>query len=444
MCSTANTTTKPSRNQSWRGIIVQTLVPVVAITAGYVVSQRSGALDAVLNVWVRNLVSFLHLDSSFTATPPSIWTITPNSTGLKVDAAIYKQYLGSQISMLEKPPPLHEKNHGKPAASCVYIFLEVTPNQLKPDMDQRWVPSTTNTPHSCRVMVMANTDQFTSDILDMPQLELILCKTRQCVAWVTKKQESRSASRIPILYTGFTSVTPPPDLERNTMDDLNRFHRFLHVAGRSPHKGTWTILQAWLNHPQWPTLTLTSYNNPMVDTVLLHLKQQSGISKLPSNIQHIDKQLSRKKIDRLMRTHGVHLCLSGMEGFGHYLNEARAVGALLLTPNYPAMNELITSSKMGILLEPSNMLEWTNGLPFANVGADEFAQVMNQVVLPMSMMERQERGRMARIAYEEDQSRFHETITKFRCYIQGCDPVSSSGVDSSQGDCARACGLELE
>jgi glycosyltransferase involved in cell wall biosynthesis len=423
--------------------MVSAVVPMAAILLGYVISQRSFALGALLNLWGRKLAGYLRPDSTFAGTPPSIWTITPNSTGLTVDAAIYKEYLGSQISMLERPPPLTGKeNDDKPPTSCVYIFLEVTPNQRKPDMDRRWVPftSTTDPPQPCRVMVMANTDQFTGDILDMPKLELLLCKTRQCVAWVTKKQEARP-SKIPILYTGFTSVAPP---ELDDTLDLNRFHRFLHVAGRSPHKGTWTILQAWLNHPHWPTLTLTSYNNAMVDAVLPQMKQQLGISKLPPNIQHIDKRLSRKEIDRLMRTHGVHLCLSGMEGFGHYLNEARAVGALLLTPNYPAMNELVTSSEMGVLLEPSNMLEWTNGLPFANVGADELARVINQVVLPMPPMERQERGRRARMAFEQDQSRFHETMNNLRCYIQGCDPASSNHMAYSQRDCARACGLELE
>lgn len=359
--------------------------------------------------------------------PTKFWTITPNSTGLKVDAEIYKEFLGSEISMLEEEPP------SSSGGSCVYIFLEVTPKTPNADMHSAWAIAENN---NCRIMVMANTDQFVVDVFEVPNLELILCKTRQCVDWVQQKQQDRE-TKIPILYTGFTSRPPPLPEDWEATEE--RFQRYLHVAGQSPHKGTWNILQAWIQNPQWPPLTITSYKNQMMDTVLQQMFQQLNLQQLPPNMKHINEKLPREELDRLMYDHGVHLCLSGMEGFGHYLNEARAVGALTLATNYPAMNELIIEDDGGILLQPTNMLEWTNGLSFANVGAPELVKVMNEVVLPMPPEEKQTRGNKAKEAFDRDRELFDQRMRKFQCYLEACSDRTT------RVNCAKdECDLVLE
>jgi glycosyltransferase involved in cell wall biosynthesis len=40
-----------------------------------------------------------------------------------------------------------------------------------------------------------------------------------------------------------------------------------------------------------------------------------------------------------------------MEGFGHYINEARYFGTFVITIDYPPMNELIQNSVNGILVD---------------------------------------------------------------------------------------------
>ncbi|CAB9511713.1 Glycosyl transferases group 1 [Seminavis robusta] len=421
-----SSTPSPANKPQWRGVALSVLVAILAVATG-LLWRHSQLLPAFIEKWSTGS------SKSETTTTTTLWTITPNSTGLLVDASIYETYLGSELSMLEESPPTN--NNGK--HSCVYLFLELTPKTTNADMHREWK---TNKRSSCRVMVMANTDQFTIETLDLPNLELILCKTRQCVSWIQQKQQEQN-KKIPMFYTGFTSIVPSSASLQDD-DNLERFHKFIHVAGRSPHKGTWSILQAWLQHPHWPTLTLTSYNNQMVDHLLAQLKQQLRIQHLPSNIRHLTQKLSRAEMDHLMTSHGVHLCLSGMEGFGHYINEARAVGALLLATNYPAMNEFVTAKNTGILLEPSNMLEWTNGLPFANVGAPELARVMNQIVLPMSLEQRRDYGQRAQEAFYTDRKLFQQRMTHLQCYVESCRHDDSTKKDASS--CAHTCGLQLE
>ena len=262
---------------------------------------------------VKNVYQLLGVRSSPSWTS-SVYTITPDSTGLRVDGEIFGTYLGSSTSLLKDPPPPDSLE----SKDCVYIFLEVTPSNLNADMHKDWI-SHLKTTH-CRVMAMVNTDQFTTALLDTPQLELMICKTHQCKSWVRQQQESRGR-KIPILYSGFTSIEPstPSSSDQGGDDNNNnahRFTRFLHVAGSSPHKGTSNILQAWLVNPHWPPITITSHNNQLVDIILKQIKQQLGISQLPPNINHIDTKLSRDEISNIMTSHGVHLCLSGMEGFG--------------------------------------------------------------------------------------------------------------------------------
>lgn len=374
---------------------------------------------------------------------PKIWAIAPNSGGLRLDAAIYEEYLGADLSLLQDPPPKNSNDLDK----CIYLFLEVTPNHPTALMHEEWKTpgdASLSTEKQCRQMLMVNTDQFYNQNLGLRDLELLLCKTRQCVFWVQKLQEEKlkqepTFRRIPILYTGFTSFAPPspsPTLQQNTMD---RFTKILHVAGSSPHKGSWNILQAWIGNPQWPTLTITSYDNKLIDVVLLQLRQSLGLSKLPDNIHHISYKLSKEEMSQLMHSHGVHLCLSGMEGFGHYMNEARAVGAMVVTPNYPSMNEMITANT-GVLVEPSNMLRWTNGLPFANVEPVAVALLMNSVILPMPLEQRAALGKGAKESFLEDKRKFKTRMQQFQCYLQSCFLRG----DGTSEACAKECGLDLE
>lgn len=61
----------------------------------------------------------------------------------------------------------------------------------------------------------------------------------------------------------------------------------------------------------------------------------------------------------LQLSHGVHICPSEREGFGHYINEARAASALVITTNHPPMNELITAAT-GVLIPAQHTFSHTD------------------------------------------------------------------------------------
>jgi glycosyltransferase involved in cell wall biosynthesis len=47
------------------------------------------------------------------------------------------------------------------------------------------------------------------------------------------------------------------------------------------------------------------------------------------------------ELARLQLGSGVHVCPSEREGYGLYISEARAAGALVIAPDHPPMNELV-------------------------------------------------------------------------------------------------------
>ncbi|HEX2789535.1 MAG TPA: glycosyltransferase [Steroidobacteraceae bacterium] len=111
--------------------------------------------------------------------------------------------------------------------------------------------------------------------------------------------------------------------------------QFLHLAGRSPLKGTRRLLALWQRHPQWPRLTLVQ------DTP----EGTAAGKPVAANIIHAHGFLSDQELRTLQNAHRFHLCLSEAEGWGHYIAEAMSVGALTFTCDAPPMNELVGAER---------------------------------------------------------------------------------------------------
>jgi hypothetical protein len=103
------------------------------------------------------------------------------------------------------------------------------------------------------------------------------------------------------------------------------------VAGKSPFKNTNAVLQAWAENPDFPPLTITTYEPVGVQQVQQYINNSKGLGYATRNIRLVADRMAVLQLNDLINSIGNHVCPSEKEGFGHYINQARAAGALLLT-----------------------------------------------------------------------------------------------------------------
>lgn len=134
--------------------------------------------------------------------------------------------------------------------------------------------------------------------------------------------------------TNFVGFTSEDRFEPCLRKDYNSF---FHLAGNSPCKGTEAIVKLWLQHPEWPLLTIVQNRQKLGSLAAKNIRYHIG---------YIDDQ----QLKHYQNTFGIHLCPSETEGFGHYIAEAMSCKALVITTNAPPMNELVTPER-GILVD---------------------------------------------------------------------------------------------
>ena len=114
----------------------------------------------------------------------------------------------------------------------------------------------------------------------------------------------------------------------------------------------------------------------------------------------------------LLASCGVHLCPSAREGFGHYINEARAASALVVTVDEPPMRDFVEDGVSGVLMPASRKRAIGNnqfGLMHADVRATEITAAVRKVGA-LSVSERSGMGQAARRRYEAEAAKFVETM----------------------------------
>lgn len=121
-----------------------------------------------------------------------------------------------------------------------------------------------------------------------------------------------------VIYTGFTSL----DLFKEEEKKMECFHS----QGKSRAKGTSFIIEAWKDR-----------NLPVMHIIT---KEDT----LPSeNLIAYKEMLPQEEYISLMNRSLIHIYPSQSEGYGHCLNEARSCAAVVVSTDFPPMNELVSA-----------------------------------------------------------------------------------------------------
>lgn len=180
--------------------------------------------------------------------------------------------------------------------------------------------------------------------------------------WVKTKYAEKIFGDIvghpPIKYIGWCSK------ERNLVGGRRSRNSCLLLAGRSINKNAQLIADEW--REDYPQLTI----------VINTKENKEFIAPTKKNVRIMDGNLTDGQIDNLLNSHGIHICISRIEGFGHSIVEAKMAGAVVVTTNAPPMNELSTQ----FLVNTQNTFEYEDKLgEYYSIDTRHMHEVLDRV-----------------------------------------------------------------
>lgn len=205
------------------------------------------------------------------------------------------------------------------------------------------------------------------------------------------------------LFTGFTSLDP--------QIKVKRYDRFGHFRGKASNRHSAQILNVWRNNPHFPELRYHFYqelNGTWEEP--FEFKEWLTCRNISIMAGKVNKDLYNQQISEC----GIHLCLSGIEGFGHYINEARAMGAVVVVIDAPPMNEFIDNYS-GILIPSSDRCEM--GLVYRHIVTEADIKLSIDKIIELSQEHLRDLGSSARNRYLSERQFFLERCTYLLDFI---------------------------
>lgn len=212
-----------------------------------------------------------------------------------------------------------------------------------------------------------NPEWFKQDwIPQLRHFDKILCKTHDTERIFRKMGYDTQ-------YIGFTS-------EDKWVPSIKKEYKFFHGAGKSSMKGTKYVLDVFDNTKNIPPVTY---------------------------FEAKDKFLSDDDFTKEQNRHLFHVCPSEYEGYGHYIHEAKSMGAIVITTDAAPMNEFITKDN-GILCRP--VAQKNQGLATLKIcNAKSIQQGVFQA-LQLAASEIKEMSEKSRQSWEEGDRFFRNKI----------------------------------
>lgn len=264
----------------------------------------------------------------------------------------------------------------------ISLFRSMFPGSAKFDANiflervfPRWLGS------ARKNFIIPNQERFPErHIGRLTKIDHILCKSRHAEEIFSRHGQ-----------TEFISFTSTDMLDAAVTKD---YQSFFHLAGRSTLKGTETILSLWKKHPEWPLLTLIQCKENAPKTV-------------PNNVRLITDYIPHEEIKRHLNAHGIHLCTSLSEGWGHYIVEAMSCRSVVVTTDAPPMNELVTPAT-GIPVPYAKSEPRHLGTNFY-VDTGKLEQNISRLLL-LPTEQKEQYGNAARAWFEKNDATFTSTL----------------------------------
>lgn len=229
----------------------------------------------------------------------------------------------------------------------------------------------------------------------IPKFDEIWVKTREAERIFSKYHDK-------VYYIGFTS-------EDHYDETVQKEFEAFHACGKSIAKQTWLVLNTWDTYQHFPCTVLTKLQatNTMLKNKQINRKQYraNGLTHINTQMRGLDQKEFNFRQNKAL----IHLCPSTYEGFGHYINEARSCGAVVVTTDAAPMNELITED-IGFLLPCEKWRNRELGVDY-KVSEQDFKDVIEKVAnTPFDKLV--EMGNLARKRFLEDREDFIKRVNE--------------------------------
>ncbi|KAI9905670.1 hypothetical protein PsorP6_013436 [Peronosclerospora sorghi] len=359
---------------------------------------------------------------------------TLRENGYCEDAVAYVKYLKSRL--------LHEwalvVKVFDPALNREVDYFDLCPKTPIIFFNHNWYGAqlALRWPKDKPIYMMPNLDMSELEPKHFWSVDAVLCRTKDCFDRVTRWYDQEGNPRdAKVFYTKHTS-SDHAHFARKRYGEVairpKNFSdvKFIHTAGTSLTKGTEELLKCWVYLPGLPPLDVYIDELPLVSLTTPTLRRMIPYSRSPLKI-HVGL-VERSAFAKLIAEAALFMCPSTSEGYGHYINQARAAGAVVLTSDLAPMNELI-SNESGILIpvtSPKNPLklmvgayEVENGLMdvdghVASFKGSDIFDVVQEFIMSTTTEQRAAMGDKARQAYHQDTRFFAIAMQELRRFAR--------------------------
>lgn len=233
---------------------------------------------------------------------------------------------------------------------------------------------------------------------------MFLAKTRKAEQVLSDYLKLNNLTHIPVRFMSHSSV----ENSIHTRNYTRNFDRFFHSFGNSGMKSTPEIVDCWLMHPEFPTITILGK-----DLTRYEDKQRD-------NINYVQGPVDIPELFKLQSENSIHICPSTREGYGHYINNGRSSSSLILATDFGPMNEFIRNySGVPIKFSRHNSEDYQL---FPNiqvyVSKSGICDAVTRVLEDLSIDDRIEYGRRARSMYEADRTFMKETMRQLKQEVE--------------------------